>query len=91
MLSYLKQMDGCYPNAWIAYRLLLTIPVTVACAERSFSKLKLIKSYLRSTMSQDRLNDLAMLSIEKDLAEKLEYSCLIDTFAAKNARRVVFQ
>ncbi|KAL6130418.1 hypothetical protein ACLB2K_068797 [Fragaria x ananassa] len=91
VLSYLKQMDGCYPNAWIAYKLLLTIHVTVACAERSFSKLKLIKSYLRSTMSQDRLNGLAMLSIEKDLAEKLEYSCLIDTFAAKNARRVVFQ
>ncbi|XP_040369370.1 zinc finger MYM-type protein 1-like [Rosa chinensis] len=91
VLNYLKQMDGCYPNAWIAYRILLTIPVTVASAERSFSKLKLIKSYLRSTMSQERLNGLAMLSIEKDLVEKLEYSSLVETFAAKNARRVIFQ
>ncbi|XP_050373136.1 uncharacterized protein LOC126790827 [Argentina anserina] len=90
VLSYLKQMDGCYPNAWIAYKLLLTIPVTIACVERSFSKLKLIKSYLRSTMSQERLNDLAMLSIEKEFAEKLECSCLIDTFASKNARRAIF-
>ena len=45
---------------------LLTIPVTVASAERSFSKLKLIKSYLRSTMSQDRLSGLAILPIEKE-------------------------
>ena len=72
LLNYLKQMDGCYLYALIAYRILLIISVTVASAERSFSKLKLIKSYLRSTMSQERLNDLAMLSIEKDLADKLD-------------------
>lgn len=91
VLHYLKQMEECYPNAWVAYRILLTIPVTVASAERSFSKLKLIKSYLRSTMSQERLNCLALLSIEKELVHKLDYSSLIETFAAKNARRVVFR
>ncbi|XP_050375331.1 uncharacterized protein LOC126792872 [Argentina anserina] len=91
VLNYLKQRDECYPNAWVAYRILLTIHVIVASAERSFSKLKLIKSYLRSTMSHERLNGLALLSIEKDLAHKLDYSSLIETFAAKNARRVIFQ
>jgi len=45
---------------------MLTIPISIASAERSFSKLKLIKSYLRSTMSQQRLKGLALLSIEKD-------------------------
>ncbi|GJS48278.1 zinc finger MYM-type protein 1 [Tanacetum coccineum] len=62
VLNFLKQ-DDCYPNAIIAYRVLLTIPVTVASAERSFSKLKLLKSYLRSTMSQERLNGLALIAI----------------------------
>lgn len=56
ILNYIRKLD-CFPNAYIAYRILLTIPITVAYAERSFSKLKLIKSYLRSTMSQDRMND----------------------------------
>ena len=50
VLNYLKRLDY-FPNAYIAYRILLTIPVMVAFMEISFSKLKLIKSYLRSTMS----------------------------------------
>nr|AWA44684.1 hypothetical protein SS27B03_000004 [Saccharum spontaneum] len=51
ILQFLKE-HGCFPNATIAYRVLLTIPVTVASAERNFSKLKLLKTYLRSTMTQ---------------------------------------
>ena len=51
LLKFLKRHD-CFPNASIAYRVLLTIPVTVASAERSFSKLKLLKSYMRTTMTQ---------------------------------------
>ncbi|KAM6571870.1 hypothetical protein CsatA_015950 [Cannabis sativa] len=91
VLSYIKEVDGSYPNAWIAYRIFLTIPVTVAHAERNFSKLTLIKSYLRSTMSQERLSGLAMLSIENDLVAKLDYANLINTFASKNARRIIFK
>ncbi|XP_021761137.1 zinc finger MYM-type protein 1-like [Chenopodium quinoa] len=79
---------GCFPNATIAYRILLTIPVTVATAERSFSKLKLLKSYLRSMMLQERLNGLAMIEIENDLLEKVEYEDLIDDFASKSVRRI---
>jgi hypothetical protein len=56
---------------------LLTIPVTVAKEERSFSKLKLIKTYLRSTMCQERLSDLAILSIENAISQELNYGDLI--------------
>ena len=50
ILNYIKMLDS-FPNTCIAYRILLTIPITVGSTRRSFSKLKLIKSYLRSTMS----------------------------------------
>ncbi|XP_074374627.1 uncharacterized protein LOC141715038 [Apium graveolens] len=33
VLTYIKEMEGSYPNAWIAYRILLTIPVIVAYAK----------------------------------------------------------
>ena len=80
-----------YPNASIAYRILLTIPVTVASVKRSFSKLKLLKFYLRSTISQKRLNELAILSIEQDLLENIEYKSLISNFAAQTVRKYIFQ
>uniref|UniRef100_A0A8I6Z2G2 HAT C-terminal dimerisation domain-containing protein n=1 Tax=Hordeum vulgare subsp. vulgare TaxID=112509 RepID=A0A8I6Z2G2_HORVV len=44
------QKAYCYPNISIAYRILFTMHVTVVSAKRSFSKLKLLKNYLRSTM-----------------------------------------
>ncbi len=55
MLDYIYKENilDIYPNLSIAIRLLLTLPVTVASSERSFSSLKLIKTYLRSTMTQD--------------------------------------
>jgi hypothetical protein len=64
----------------------LTIPVIVTSAERSLSKLKLIKSYIRLTMSQERLNGLAILSTEKRMLEKLEYKTLISNFAPKSEK-----
>ncbi|CAN1168171.1 Zinc finger MYM-type protein 1 [Linum perenne] len=87
ILNYLKRVD-CFPNAFIVYRILLTILVTVATAERSFSKLKLLKSYMRSTMSQERLNGLAMVAIENNYLEDIKIEELIEDFISKNTRRI---
>jgi len=89
ILKFLKRHD-CFPNASIAYRVLLTIPVTVASAERSFSKLKLLKSYLRSTMTQQRLNDLATIALESGLLEKIDYEHIIEDFISRNTKRMKY-
>ena len=80
----------CYPNVSVAYRILLTVPVIVASVEKSFSKLKLLKNYLRSTMSQERLNGLAMCTIEKDILDTIDLNTVLDDFASRNARRTIF-
>ncbi|XP_024979003.1 zinc finger MYM-type protein 1-like [Cynara cardunculus var. scolymus] len=90
IMEFAKKMD-MFPHVLLAYRILLTVPVTVASAERSFSKLKLLKSYLRSTMSQERLNGLAILSIESKFLANISYDEVIDIFASKNARRHRFR
>jgi hypothetical protein len=89
ILHFVKAAD-CYPNVSIAYRVLLTIPVTVASAERSFSKLKLLRNYLRSTISQERLNGLATCTIEKDILDDIDLDTVIEDFASRIAHRRIF-
>ncbi|KAJ8352087.1 hypothetical protein SKAU_G00235630 [Synaphobranchus kaupii] len=66
------QIKPCLKESWLCTRILLTLPVTVASGERSFSKLKLIKNYLRTTMMQERLNGLATISIESELGQEID-------------------
>ncbi|XP_077294880.1 zinc finger MYM-type protein 1-like [Arctopsyche grandis] len=81
-------INSSFPDIATAIILFLTLPVTVATAERSFSKLKLIKNYLRSTMSQHRLKGLALISIEHERTNKMNFNEIIEVFA--NARRTDF-
>ena len=78
------------PYLCLCLKFYITIGVSIASCERSFSKLKMIKSYLRSTMSDDRLSALSILSIEKDYVQKLDIDDIIADFAAAKARKVQF-
>ena len=55
-----------FPTLCIAYRLLLTIGFSIASSERSFSKLKLIKACIRSSMLYERLTNLALIIIQRE-------------------------
>ena len=86
-----SRLTDVFPNTCIALRIMLTVPVTVASGERSFSKLKLIKTYLRSTMNQERLTNLAILSIERDVARTMDYSSLLEIFSgAKKHEKLTY-
>ncbi|CAF3472113.1 unnamed protein product [Rotaria socialis] len=64
----------------------MTIPVSSTTTERTFSKMKLIKTSARNTMSDDRLSDLSLLAIERDFV--VDNEKIIDAFAIqhKNSR-----
>ena len=87
ILEFVMAAD-CYSNILVVYRILLTVPVTVASAERSFSKLKLFKNYLRSTMSQERLKWLG--NVHHGELETIDLNTVLDDFASRNARRSIF-
>ena len=69
-------------------RIFITIAVSVATCERNFSKLKLIKNYLRSSMSTLRMRNLAILSIEQQLTDEINFDIAVEEFANKKARKV---
>ena len=87
--SVLSSMQTAFPDVFTLVRAALTIPVSSASAERSFSALKRIKIYLRSTMCEDRLTNLSIISIERDLSKYLDYDKVIDKFASVS-RRITF-
>lgn len=87
LVIYERNMKDLYPNIEIAFRIFVSTPATNCTAERSFSVLKRMKNYLRSTMSQERLNSLAILTIESDLTSSLEYEDIIDDFSRMKSRK----
>ncbi|XP_072179742.1 zinc finger MYM-type protein 1-like [Diadema setosum] len=90
LLEFIVQYgdESVFPNLRIAVQIMLTVAVSIASCERSFSKLKLILSYLRASMGQDRLCDLALLSVEREETEKIDFEQIIDRFAAEKARKI---
>lgn len=80
-------LEPVFPNICTALRIFLTIPVTVASAERSLNVLQRIKNFSRATMKEDRLNGLAILSIESAEARLVKFDDIIDDFAQKKARK----
>ncbi|KAF7661240.1 hypothetical protein LDENG_00266520 [Lucifuga dentata] len=57
------------------------LPVSTASCERSFSTLKLVKTHLQSTMADERLSNLGVLSIESRRAKALNMNDFVDIFA----------
>lgn len=76
-----------FPNTYSLLRQYLTLPVTNCTGERSFSHIKRIKSALRSTQAQERLNNLSLLNIESDLLQELDFSTVIDAFSSAKCRK----
>jgi hypothetical protein len=67
---YLNSLDGCFPKTEV-------MPVTLALAEQSFLKVNIIKTYLRTTMAEERLGWQVLQSIKKALASSINCNDMI--------------
>ena len=87
MLHY--DLDSVLPLFWKVSRILAVIPATSCSAERSFSALRRMKTYLQSTMGQNGLNNLASINIERAASNcvlQLQMNEIIDTFGRRKNR-----
>ena len=71
-------------------QLYMTIPVTSATAERTFSVLWHMKTYLRSTMTQEKLNNVMLLHIYKELTDETNLEEKSQSLLTANDRRINF-
>ena len=74
------------PTITTLMRIFWTVPVTSCSAEHSFSCLRRLKNYMRSTMGQERLSSLAFLNIKKEVSINIDE--VIDEFASTSPHRL---
>ena len=83
-------MEDTLLNIVIMLQIFLKIDISNSSCERSFSKLKLIKNDLRSTIYSLRLTNLAILSIQLELCDDIDIGGAINDFALRKSRRIKF-
>ena len=66
------------------------MPATNAVSERSFSSMKRLKSYLRSTMNQSRLNHVMILHLNKEKVDNLDLDAIGNEFVEENKHRLKY-
>lgn len=85
-LNELIPFSSAFPETFRMVKSAITMPISQVTCERSFSKLRIIKNYLRSTMTDQRLNDLTIMAIEREIP--MDFEQVIDKFSIshKNSR-----
>ena len=78
-----------YPNLYKMLQLALTLPIGSATTERSFSAMRRIRNWLRSTMGAKRFSSLSILNIEDDLTAKLSPEKIVDIYDGRKTRRLL--
>jgi len=92
ILDYLQTLDkparNLYCEVVTVVKLLLVMPASNATSERSFSALRRIKTYLRTTMTQERLNNLMLLHVHQDLLDKIDLLEVAEDFVSDSKHRL---
>ena len=86
----LNKLHQFFPNVFSLIKLYLSIPVSSATAERSFSCLRRLKNWLRNSIGQEQLSSLALINLEcvENSIINLNIDSIIDEFASSSARRL---
>lgn len=89
MYSLISKFDlkSTFPNIEIILRIFLTVPISNASGERSFSVLKRFKNYLRNSLSQEHLSEFSILNIENEELNSIDYDSIIHKFVSEKCQK----
>lgn len=89
VVNALRPLKAAFPRVLHLYQLALTLPVSTASCERSFSCIKRVKTYSRTSMTEARLCGLGLMSIENELTRDNNFlDNVVQKFAEGGARRI---
>ena len=77
-----------FPDLFEVVKIIAKLPVTVASCEKAHSKVKIVNTYLRASMSNQRLEDPVKISIERDIANGIELDSLLELFKTSRNRKL---
>ena len=87
-LSFVPDVRYLFSQVEVLLRLINVIPLTSCEAECSFSALRRLKTWLRSTMSQKLLNNIAVCHVHHDYIDDLNLELIANEFISANERRL---
>ena len=87
LVAFLVPFSEAFHETFRLAKIAIVIPTSSATCERSFSAMKLIKTYLRNSMGDRRLSNIALLSIESERAQHLDLNIVVDEFDARHNNR----
>ena len=89
MIDILNETNkDIYPGIFFILSIFLTMPVSSSSSERSFSAMRRIKNYLRTTMRDERLSNLSLLHVQRLMS--IDTVAVIDQFIALKNRKMNF-
>ena len=89
-LRFLEPYKDAFYELYRLCKIAVTIPATSVSSERSFSALKIIKTYLRNSMLHERSSNLGVISVERKRSGSLDLEEFVDIFStAHNNRKIL--
>ncbi|XP_071725077.1 uncharacterized protein [Rutidosis leptorrhynchoides] len=82
--------SSIYPLVYIVVILILTLPISTATTERSFSAMNIIKNKLRNKIADEFLSDFLLVYIEKEIAEAIDVESIVNDFRDMKTGRLYF-
>ncbi|XP_050053731.1 uncharacterized protein LOC126549211 [Aphis gossypii] len=80
--------EATFPNLYKLLGVAYTLPISSATCERSFSAMRRVKTWLRSTMIQERFTNLSIIHIERDISNNIDTEKILNNFANSNDRKI---
>ena len=87
IVDVLIELPSSFSETLKLMHIIKTLPISTASNERFFSSMKNVKSYIRTSMGDERLSDLMIINVEKDEANKIDLNKAVDDFGKMKNRR----